>query len=125
MLSFCVLEATGEEEATVQLWGRAVCTEARELQDALDAALGCCRHLTIDLTHLKYVDASFQALICALHRRCELAHKRITLRGTLAGPIAPARCPARSGCPGQISDGCPIWRPVQQRDADDAGQGGC
>jgi ABC-type transporter Mla MlaB component len=128
MFRFRVLDAAGEEEVTVQLWGRAVCTEARELQEVLGAVLGGCRHLTIDLSRLSDADASFQALICALHRKSELAHKKITLRGTLCGSRVPVRCLPRCTSLGPDDAGCPIWRPVLRRDAEDAqgaGTGSC
>lgn len=89
-------------ELTVSISGWAVFTHAKELEQALVEALSGCRHLTLDLTSVQQIDLSFPALVCCLHRKSELLHKEITLRGPPRrgrGWLATreARCPRQPG----------------------------
>lgn len=115
MLKVILVPGETRLQMTARLAGAALCTEVSALQAALRGALAQCEELTLDLTGVERLDASFPALVCALHRQSLLSHKRITLRGT------PLRCGEALPFAG-VADcrfkkqhqPCPLWDPVSR-----------
>ena len=85
MFRLVVVKGIDKGEATVVISGDAVFTHAQEMQSALNEALDACDRLAIDVGAVDAFDVTFRVLLCSLHRKAELAHKRVSMQGGMPG----------------------------------------
>jgi len=115
MYRLTVENRVGQEKATAVISGEAVFIHAEELQSALCETLDSCQHLTIELSRIVVLDATFRALICSLHRYSELVHKDITLQGALARQEDPLGDTGIRGCLlKETNQCCRLWGSIFQ-----------
>lgn len=83
MFRHMLVEGIAEGEATMVIFGNAVFTDAHQMESELGKALDACRHLTIDVGGVEISDATFQVILCSLHRRSQLENKKVSMQGRL------------------------------------------
>ncbi|GFO60772.1 hypothetical protein GMST_30970 [Geomonas silvestris] len=104
-------ELPGERagELTLALRGVAQFTQVSDLERELRRLLGGCQVLTLDLSGVDQLDASFSALLCLLHRQGELAGKELRLSGLPRRGGEALRYLRERGCHRQPNEGCRLW----------------
>lgn len=110
-------ELPGERagELTLALRGVVQFTQLGDLERELRRLLSGCRVLTLDLSGVDLLDASFSALVCLLHRQGELAGKELRLSGLPRRGGEALRYLRERGCHRQPNEGCRLFGGAEGR----------